>query len=697
MTHIPVAARLWCISAAFTVLSLPVLSFGQQLQVTADLVEYDRATQSTIFRRNATLTHDGFYLQADEIHYHKDDKRAVASGNVSANYQEFRILSSLIEYELESRLLRSDAFKLGLPPFSAIGESFHGTVENLEVKELTLFIGQPTRFSPNLTARTATLVQSERVEAHRITLRIGSIPLLHLPRYSSRLDAPPFDLSVEAGSQGSLGAYLKTEILLPILKDGKIGASIHGYSKRGILFGPSLHWSSGPSNQASFTTLRSGYIDDFGSRGVDILGESIEEDRYFLELLHRGRLNEQTDLKATFNFWSDSEILRDFSLDRFWNEQQPDHFAEAVYRGEQFYLSAFARFQPNGFHIATRRLPEFRFEHLPSRVFRTSFFHRFNAGYARLERINWRLESFPRANRIDLHYTLYRPIRINNWLHVLPRIGSHLSHYTKVFGDREDFTRLFAELGLDVEAKAHATWDYTNKRWGIDGLRHLVKPTLRYRYYPGAEGGNKEIIPIDAEAFSMALKPIDLRNMREVDELTDLNIIRIGIENLLQTRDSQYGARNLAELNLYQDLLFSADPGEQNWTDLYTQLRLTPASWVHFDLINRLNPETLTNRETRTALTIVDGDKWALSMRTNYLRDTINQYEVSVAYKINERWNLENRTRFDAHKGELSEEVFSIKHRLAHTWQFEFQAAFYIGSTREDEFDLNLRVNLLQF
>lgn len=122
-----------------------------------------------------------------------------------------------------------------------------------------------------------------------------------------------------------------------------------------------------------------------------------------------------------------------------------------------------------------------------------------------------------------------------------------------------------------------------------------------------------------------------------------------------------------------------------------------PASWLRFELINLLNPETLTNRETRAALTIIDGDKWALSMRTNYLKNTINQYEVNVAYKINERWNLENRTRFDVRKGELSEEVFSIKHRLTHSWQFEFQAAFYIGSTREDEFDLNLRVNFLQF
>ena len=688
--------RLGSISAALTVLSCPALSFGQQLQVTADLVEYDASTQSTVFRRNARLTHDDFFLEADQIHYHRDQKRAVASGNVVANYRDFRILSSLIEYELDSGRLRSGQFRLGSVPFFATGESFNGTVERLEVNELTLFIGQPTRLSPNLTAESATLVKSERVEAQQVTLRIGSVPLLGLTRYSHRLDTQPFDLSAKVGSRGNLGAYLQTEILLPVLADGMIGASIHGYSKRGILFGPSLHHRSGESDQATFTTLRSGYIDDFGDRGFDILGDPIEADRYFLEIRHRSRLSERIDLKTKFNLWSDSEILRDFAPDQFWNDQHPDHFAEVVYRGDASYLSAFARFQPNDFHLATRRVPEIRFDYLPSRVFRTSVYQRFNAALARIERNDLRLEPLPRSGRIDLHYTLYRPVRINKWLHVLPRIGSRITHYTEVFGTREEFTRVLAELGLDVEVKAHATWDYTNESWSIHGLRHLLKPTIRYRYYPGAKYGNNEIIPIDVRAFSTALQPIDLGNMREIDDLTDLNVIRFGIENLLQTRDAQYGPRNLAELNLYQDLVFSTEPGEQNWTDCYTQLRLTPAPWLRLDLINRLNPETLTIEDTRTALTVFDGDKWRLSMRTNYLRNAIDQYELSFAYKINERWNLENRTRFDARRGEFSEEIFSIKHRLAHTWQFEFQVAFHMGSTREDEFDLNLRVNLLQ-
>ena len=697
MAHIPVAVRLGCISAALAVLSCPALSLAQELQVSADLVEYDAATQSTVFRRNALLTHDGLFLQADQIHYDQDGKRAVASGNVVANYRDFRILSSLIEYELESGRLRSGKFRLGSAPFFATGESFTGTVDRLEVDELTLFIGQPTRLSPNLTAKSATLVKSEQVEAQQVTLRIGSIPLLGLPRYSHRLETQPFDLSANIGSRGNLGAYLQTEVLLPVPADGMIGASIHGYSKRGILFGPSLHHRSGESDPATFTTLRSGYIDDFGDRGFDILGDPIEADRYFLEFRHRSRLSERFDLKTKFNLWSDSEVLRDFALDQFWNDQQPDHFAELVYRGHEFYLSAFARFRPNDFHLATRRVPEIRFVYLPSRVFRTSFYQRFKAAFARLERNDLRLEPLPRSDRIDLHYTLYRPVRINKWLHVLPRIGSRITHYTEVFGSREEFTRVLAELGLDVEIKAHATWDYTNERWGIKGLRHLLKPTIRYRYHPGAKYGNDEIIPIDVGAFSTALQPIDLGNMRDIDDLTDLNVIRFGIENLFQTRDSQYGARNLAALNLYQDLVLSAAPGEQNWRDFYTQLRLTPAPWLRLDLINRLSPETLTIQDTRTALTVFDGDKWRLSMRTIYLRKSIDQYELSFAYKINERWDLENHTRFDARRGEFSEEIFSIKHRLAQTWQFEFQVALHMGSTREDEFDLNLRVNLLQF
>ena len=70
-------------------------------------------------------------------------------------------------------------------------------------------------------------------------------------------------------------------------------------------------------------------------------------------------------LAAQFNWWKDSEVVRDFRPRAFFPVQEPDSFVEAVYGGENYFVSAFARVQPNRFHRVQERLPELRFDLLP--------------------------------------------------------------------------------------------------------------------------------------------------------------------------------------------------------------------------------------------------------------------------------------------------------------------------------------------
>ena len=97
---------------------------------------------------------------------------------------------------------------------------------------------------------------------------------------------------------------------------------------------------------------------------------------------HRQRAGEHFTLDGEFNYWSESEILRDFRPRAFFPVQAPDTFVEANYTGQNYFLSLFARFQPNSFQRVQERLPELRFDLLPLTV-GNGFVERFSASAAR--------------------------------------------------------------------------------------------------------------------------------------------------------------------------------------------------------------------------------------------------------------------------------------------------------------------------
>ena len=122
----------------------------------------------------------------------------------------------------------------------------------------------------------------------------------------------------------------------------------------------------------------------------------------------------------------------------------------------------------------------------------------------------------------------------------------------------------------------------SNHRWNINGLRHSLKPVVRYRYQQAIKNENSKIAKIDQTNFNLAPTQLDLNEMRNTDQIVDQHLMRIGIENHYQTRDEHYGSRSLAELNFYQDLLFEKskrydNENQQTLESSWIQLALKPS------------------------------------------------------------------------------------------------------------------------
>jgi len=304
-----------------------------------------------------------------------------------------------------------------------------------------------------------------------------------------------------------------------------------------------------------------------------------------------------------------------------------------------------------------------------------------------------------RSDRIDAYYGLTRPISPREWLTVKPVAGVQVTHYGRTLEESNggDYTRTLGEVGFDADVRASATYAYQNKRWKVDGLRHLVTPRLSYRYIPKADRGRGRIPQIDRRAFSTYLQPLGLGDQRNVDELTATNTLRLRIDNTLQTRDPEYGSRDLVDFNLGADVRFERDVGARTLSDLHTELGLMPATWLRFDLYQRYSTQDGKLRELNTGLTVTNSEWWSLRLGTHYLENNIEEYVADGAFRIDERFEAFARMHYDSRQARFVQQTYGVRQTLDRLWTLTYGLNFYEGRRREGSFGFVVEIETAAF
>ena len=677
-------------------------------------LEFDEDSQRLVARGDARLDLENTRIRADRITYYQKLSLADASGDVAISHDGGRLIADRLSFDSQEKEFSVGILRTGQWPYYVSGTSAGGTTENTNIQGATIYYGDPSTFGLSASSNDIRYVNeggSEYVFVDGATFRIGRVPFFYLPGYRHYLSGAPYLLDVDAGSDGDLGHYLQTTTLFPVNSWLRAGANLDYYSKRGILGGPTMQYVYNSSSQTIVGALSTGAIIDKGSkaqRDVDTFARQISSKRKFMEWRHKHHIGDRFTATASGSYWSDSDVIRDFRDDIFDENQRPDNFAEATYAGDNWIVSAFGRFRPNDFQLVQERAPEVRFDLLPIPISNTGAYQRASASYVQLK------EDFGRyspgitvegeSDRFDLSYRIDRPILLTNWLTLTPLAGARFTHYenqqinplTTTSGG--NFNREIFELGFDLETRAYATYPTYNKTWGINGLRHIVRPVLRYRYFSDPDDVN-EIAAIDRKVFDLKRPLLDLSDLRNVDEISKTHLTRLGVENLIQTRAEVYGSRTLAELNFYQDIIFEKNlrydgDEEDAFNATWAELVLNPAPWLKFDIASRFKTESLTLEELRTRTTIKSGEIWELGLSTNLLNKRINQYRIDYIYRINERYSFLTDLNFDAKKSKFTRARIGLHTQIGSTWELLYAITFREDARRESDvsFDIQLRL-----
>jgi LPS-assembly protein len=228
-------------------------------------------------------------------------------------------------------------------------------------------------------------------------------------------------------------------------------------------------------------------------------------------------------------------------------------------------------------------------------------------------------------------------------------------------------------------------------------LRHLIEPFVQYRNVPNAEKGTAYIPAIDRTVFDTRLPTLDLGDIRFLDDLHPLNTLRIGLDQRLQTRDSRGGSRDLVALILAEDFRFARTAGQSRASGLQADLAVKPASWLQFDAYQRFDPSSFALREFNSGLTLTDGQFWTARFGTQYLHGDLEEYTTAVRVRLNERFAVTGRWRYDARNRRLYEQSYGLRQNFHNLWDVEYQIAWTKGEQRDSGFQVRVLLDVLKF
>ncbi len=685
------------LAAALFLSALAVRAQTAQPDLTGKNMTADMETKEAVVTGDARLVAGPLVLTADEIRYNAATRTASARGNLVITSGARRLVADEGSYSSTTGRITARNLRVGQFPVYVTGETVEGTFDELVFTNATVFFREDAAYTPSVTAARLVYAKDRIISADGLGLGLHGGHFLRLPKFEHALNADFISyISAHGGYRGRLGVFGEFGFHLPVAPGVKLGADLGLYSARGVMVGPSGSYHRSNADGRIDGSFFSGYINDSGDRRTDIFGRPVPRDRSLFTWEHRQAHGEHFTLDGTFSYWSDSEVYRDFRNKEFNRVQQPDSFLEAAYTQDNYVLSAFARFHPNRYHRVQERLPEIRFDLMPVAL-PLGIYERFNASAAVLQSDAFGTDPQLRTNRFDAYYGLARPWAPTSWFTFTPVAGGRVTHYTDALGGKNDYTRTIGEVGFDARLLASGTFDYKNEIWEIDGLRHLVEPRLSYRYAPKADRGRAYIPPIDRRAFSTYLQPLSIGDSRHIDELSALNTARLSLVNTLQTRDAKYGSRNLAALTLAADYAFDPAPGRKNLGDFYTELALTPAPWLRFDVFHRHDLHAPRLQEINTGVTLIDQEWWSLRLSTHFLRGQYDEYLLEYRRRINESFDVAALWRYDARNSRMNEQSYAVWQRLGQTWAMKYEISFFDGPRRESDFSLNIEVDLLKF
>lgn len=651
-------------------------------------LDFFPATGVISLTNGVTVKYDGATLTADRMRLDQELGDCVAEGRVRLEREGRVWAGESLQYNFKTHEVLLGDSKAGQPPYFVAGASMAGSTE---AKVYVLAHGWMTTDDVaepghRIRARTITVVPGDYIECEDATLYLGKVPVFWFPKWKRSLKKDVNHWTVVPGYRNKYGAYVLTAY--EWFWDKRISGSVHfdERTRRGPGIGPDVKFELPKFGEGDFKY----YYTHDRRPGEDAGGRPIDEDRQRVWFTYQNTLGTNLSLRGAVRYQSDAQLLRDFFESEYRDNPQPSTFLDLNQQWANWSLDLVAQARVNEFQETVERLPDIKLTGLRQQLGPTPLYYESESsfGYFRREFSQNDSTNFS-AVRADTYHQMLVPWTFFDWLNITPRAGGRFTYYGEANGSgatTDEQERWIFNTGAEVSTKASRTWAGTrSKFWEIDGVRHIVQPSVNYAYIPRPAVRPDDLPQFDYQQPTTRLLPIEFPAYNNIDSIDSQNVIRLGLRNKLQTKRGG-DVQNFVHWAVYADWRLGGRNGEAGFSDIYSDVDWKPFHWVSLSSEIVYDTERKALDLSYNSITFTPNDVWSWKFGNRYLREDAffpaedgNDLLFSSLYvRFDQNWGLRLSHYYNLAEGLFQHQYYSLYRDLR-----SFTAAMTFGITED--------------
>jgi len=642
-----------------------------------DFVEYDTATGTAVVTNGIIVKYGGATLSARKARANEKTGLVEAEGDVYLEREGHIWRSERMRYNFYSGEILGTDFRTGQTPYFAEGKVLAGD------HKAGVYVGREGSVTTDdyaesagykIRAKDIVIVPGEYITARHAVLYIGKVPVFYFPYYHRSLKENANHISFTPGYRSVFGPYLLTTYNW--YWDQQLEGAVHldGRYERGVGFGPDFKWTLPRFGEGMFKGY---YANDLDPDEDPFTHEPIPENRYRIWAGHQIDINTNLTAKALVRYQSDPFILRDFFESEYRDNVQPNSFVNINQHWSNFTLDALVQPRVNDFFETVERLPDIKLTGLRQRIGVTPLFYESDSSFGYFQRKfsedDTNVLHLPySATRADTFHQITLPHTFFGWLTVIPRVGGRFTHYSEaqleggVTGDED---RAVMNTGAEASFKLARLWrEPQSKFFQIDGIRHIIEPSVNYAFVPNPSVHPPRLPQFDYTVPTTRLLPIDFPDFNAIDSIDSQNVVRLGLRNKVQTKRARTGLDNILNWAVYTDWRLDRTNGQNTFSEIYSDADIRPFNWLTIGSEIRYDVNDGFLREANHLITLTPNDIWSWQFGHRYLESLPgggpdsgnNTFYHSFYYRLSENWGARISHHFEGRDGVLEEQLYTI-------------------------------------
>jgi LPS-assembly protein len=656
-------------------------------------VEYDYTAGVARGTNGIWLRYGDTILTADEVSFNRAKEEAIAEGKVRIQHGDQIWAGEHIRFNFSTRQMEAEQFRTGRSPVYASGQGLHGeeTVQTRTHRTNHLYAATNAIITTDDVAQPAVKVRAhyikiipgDKVVAKNAILYVEGVPVFYFPYYTRNLGEHANNFNFVPGYRSYYGPFLLSSyhFYLDEHLDGNVHVDYR--QKQGFGEGPNLNYHFGPWGDGSLKYYYL-YDQDPTAGGGN---PSIPNNRQRVDFSYFANPATNLFVKSRMRWQSDTNIVREFFEWEYFENPQPNSFVEASKFWQNWSVNTYVEPRLNNFLDTIERLPEVRLTGQRQQLWGTPLYYESDNSAGYYEHLFPETNSLIRnmnyeAMRVDSYQKLLLPETFFGWLNVTPRVGGRYTYYSEATGPGAttgEVNRWVFDTGVEFTAKASRLWPEAESKFlEVDGLRHVIQPSINYSFVPPPNRYGTNVIPqFDFQLPSLRLLPIEFPEYNSIDSIQPENVFRFGLNNKLQTkRDGQ--VVNLVNWDVYSDWNLHPLTNQTTFSPLYSDLTFRPRSWLTLESLTSYELNGGVWQMSLTTATLQPSPKWSWTVGQFYVRPDLspsplalgagnNLFLSTLYYRLNENWGLRASHRFSMVNGQMQEQDYSI-YRDMRSW-----------------------------